>query len=459
MPNLRLVPPLPGSSAIGAMGAALTASPKCRRAFGEFLELGYGHKVKYTKALRLHLSDRVEPPMSTAPALPMDRRGLPTPVSNLLGSWWLAIAFAALSLLLLWRELPVGESVFGWILVFLVIAVMIAIGTWIAWGICRGVPSALGQCKMLSLIGTGLGLLAVIGFIVVKVTSNPPTETSQPISFMGAANLFLVFALLAALVLPPLMFGLFSWSLCMQDEVERFFFPPPETPAETPTAEALVTPAVVDEAVVEEAVVEEAVPDEIMTQETPQLVVVDKSSVGTLMAEEDQGMQEALAAREAQLSEFATAVDTSPLPVDAELAAPTGHPFSTGSVHIEGEAKDPFATSSATGRDIEKLAKEAQRLDPNALTEEDTSSAPAVEPSELLSITEHSESVSAEAVDASESVLLADEEASALLASGVEQKTQDSKKLPPVPANLDEPLSVGDMELTFDEEHKPDEKK
>ena len=89
--------------------------------------------------------------MSTAPALPAER-GLPTPVSNLLTSWWLAIAFAALSMILLWRDLPWGGSLFGWILLFLLLAVMAAIGTWIGWGVSAGNPSALGRCKLFSLV-------------------------------------------------------------------------------------------------------------------------------------------------------------------------------------------------------------------------------------------------------------------------------------------------------------------
>ena len=391
--------------------------------------------------------------MSTAPALPMER-GLPTPVSNLLTSWWLAIAFAALSAFLVWGDLPLGASIFGWILLFLVFAAMVAVGTWVAWGISSGTPSALGQCKMLSLVGTGLGLLAVVGFVVVKVTTKSPAETSQEISFMGAANLFLVFALLAALVLPPLMFGLFTWSLCMQDEVERFFFPPAEEPV-APAAVALAAPS--EEVMADEGV---SVAEEVVTQETPQLVVVDKSSVGTLMAEEDEGIQQALEAREAQLSEFATAVEATELPADEVVVTPVAEHFDTGSLQLESGAKDPFATTSATGRKIEKLAKEAQRLDADAITEDEGSAAAAVEASELLSITEHSESVSAEEVDGSESVLLADDDASALLASAVDEKAPGEKTLPPIPSDIDEPLSVGDMELTFDDEQpKPDEKK
>lgn len=358
--------------------------------------------------------------MSTATALPSER-GLPTPVSNLLTSWWLAIAFAIAGAFLLWPDLPWGRmAMLGYILLVVGSLVVLALGGWVGSGLRRGDPRALGRCRLFALVGTILGLGLVIGYVVFKSMGKGAEGAEQAIGYGGATNIFLVGSLLASIVMPPLLFGLFAWSLSMQDEVERFYYPP----------------AAVDEAVAEVVTVES------------EAVVVDKSSVGTLMSEEGEELEQSLAAQEAHFEEVNT---VTAMPDEEGIVTPTAAPFDTGSVQMEGGSADPFATTSATGKRLKQLAREAQQMDPNAI---DGSGVEAVEASEVISATEVSESVSADmAEEGSESVLLADEDASALLASAVEEKPQVHKpeKLPPMPSNLDEPLSVGDLELTFDE--------
>jgi hypothetical protein len=378
--------------------------------------------------------------MSTATALPSER-GLPTPVSNLLASWWLAIGFACSAAFLSWFDLLPWErwgrlQVLTFILLFLGIAAVIGIGGWIGHGIRQGFPTALGRCRLFSLIGTILGLVLVLGYMIVKFSTTTPVDPEAPdvkFSYAGGANIFLVCSLIAALVLPPLLFGLFTWSLSMRDDVERFFYPPaPEEPA--------VARAAVVEPVVAEV--------EAVTTYPP--------------TEESAAVAEAIEAQEARLAEQASVVEALEIgeAVHEANATPTALPFNTDSLQLESSGADPFETTSASGKNLSKLAQQALRLDPAAL--EGSVVEAAVDPSEESAATEESESLSADvADDGSESVLLADDEASALLASTVEDKPSTPSKtstVPPIPMEIDEPLSVGDMELTFDDDEKKDQK-
>ena len=169
--------------------------------------------------------------VAAAPAPPPKPRVLPAEVNNFVTMFWLALGFGALLLLILWPDvggfMPFTLSL---VVLFAILAGVIAIGAWVSRGITLGNKGALAVGKMVLLVGMIAGLVGLIIYFVLKFSAGAPATPAGSIAgpgFIGASPL-LGGSLLAFACLLPLFFALMGFFMSMRDEIDHYFNPPAE---------------------------------------------------------------------------------------------------------------------------------------------------------------------------------------------------------------------------------------
>jgi hypothetical protein len=170
-------------------------------------------------------------------------RFIPAEISNWVLSYWLAVGFGLLLLLVLWPE--VGEVAgfmaggFGRLVFGLISAVAIAAAAVVTAGVLSANEARFRQGKLILLIGIIVLLLVAVGLIVLQMQAPQTVEAGlQSPSFWGASPT-LAALLLVTMVLLPLFFCVLVLSMGGQPAIKNFFNPP--------AAEEFIEPDMADE--------------------------------------------------------------------------------------------------------------------------------------------------------------------------------------------------------------------
>lgn len=157
-------------------------------------------------------------------------RFIPAEISNWVLSYWLAVGFGLLLLLVLWPE--VGEA-FGFMaggfgrVVFGVIAVAaVAVAAVVTAGVLAANESRFRQGKIALMISLIVVLLLAVGLVVLRMQAPQTVEAGlQAPTFWGASPTLATLLLVTAFLL-PLLFGVLALSMGGQPAIKDFFNPP-----------------------------------------------------------------------------------------------------------------------------------------------------------------------------------------------------------------------------------------
>lgn len=158
------------------------------------------------------------------------RRFIPTEISNWILSYWLAVGFGLLLLLILWPE--VGEVAgfmaggFGRLVLGLISAAAIAAAAVVTAGVSVANESRFRQGKVILLIGVIVILLLASGLIVLRMQAPQTIDAGlQSPAFWGASPILATMLLVTGFLL-PLLFCVLVVSMGGQPAIKEFFNPP-----------------------------------------------------------------------------------------------------------------------------------------------------------------------------------------------------------------------------------------